>query len=210
MGKQKLPLAANIHSEAGGSGHDPPEQNVEKSPELSEQKPRAPQAKRGRSSPFKWFLIKLALAAAIFAGMFLFVMGLHIQRGNRMYPFIMDGDLTVTYKLEPYRVGDVVAYRNPDTGKTALSRIVALGENTIQITDYGELLVNGVSPSERVFYPTLRTEGSAIVFPYTMRGNGVFLLDDYRAIGHDSRTFGEVRQSDLLGKVVYVFRRRGI
>ena len=43
-----------------------------------------------------------------------------------------------------------------------------------------------------------------------MRGTGIFLLDDYRTIGVDSRTFGEVRQSDLLGKVVYVFRRRGI
>ena len=107
-------------------------------------------------------------------------------------------------------MGDVVAYRNPDNGEVALSRVVAIGENSIQITDYGELLVNGVSPSESVFYPTLKAEGSSIAFPYTMRGTGIFLLDDYRTIGVDSRTFGEVRQSDLLGKVVYVFRRRGI
>ena len=210
MCEQKLPPAANVHSGAGSSGHDPPKQNAGKSPELSEQKPRAPQAKKGRDSPLKWFLIKLGLVAAILAAMFLFVMGVHIQRGNRMYPFIMDGDLVVTYKLEPYRVGDVVAYRNPDSGETALSRIVAIGENTIGITENGELQVNGVSPSESVFYPTLKTEGSAVAFPYTMRGTGIFLLDDYRTIGIDSRTFGEVRQNDLLGKVVYVFRRRGI
>lgn len=210
MSEQKPPLENNAHSEARIFSLNPKEQNEEKGPELSEQKPRAPQKKKGRSSPLKWFLIKLALVAAIIAGMLVFVMGLHIQHGNRMYPFIMDGDLVVTYKLEPYRVGDVVAYRSPDTGNTALSRIVAIGENTIQITDYGELLVNGASPSESVFYPTFRTEGSSIAFPYTMRGTGIFLLDDYRTIGIDSRTFGEVRQSDLLGKAVYVFRRRGI
>ena len=210
MTELNIPPADNAPSKSMNAGPDPPEAPAEKNPELSEQKPRAPQKKEARGSPLGWFLIKLALVAAIFAVMFLFVMGLHIQHGNRMYPFIMDGDLVVTYKLEPCRVGDVVAYRNRDYGEVALSRVVAIGENTIQITDYGELLVNGVSPSESVFYPTLKAEGSSIAFPYTMRGTGIFLLDDYRTIGVDSRTFGEVRQSDLLGKVVYVFRRRGI
>ena len=210
MAEQERLQAVTAHAAAGSPGHDPPEQNVEKTPELSEQKPRAPQAEKARGSPLKWLLIKLALVAAIFAVMFLFVMGLHIQHGNRMYPFIMDGDLVVTYKLEPYRVGDVVVYRNPDTGETALSRIVAIGENTIQITDYGELLVNGVSPSEKVFHPNKPLEGAALEYPYAMRRGGYFVLDDFRTEGSDSRLFGQLQESDLKGKVVYVFRRRGI
>lgn len=195
---------------ADSPGHDPPEQDVETNQGLSEQKPREPQAEKARGSPLKWFLIKLALVSAIFTMMFLYVMGLHIQHGNRMYPFIMDGDLVIIYKLEPYRVGDVVAYCNPDTGETALSRIVAMGENTIQITDSGELLVNGVSPGEKVFYPTKPLEGAALEYPYAMRRGGYFVLDDCRTEGSDSRLFGQLQESDLKGKVVYVFRRRGI
>ena len=43
-----------------------------------------------------------------------------------------------------------------------------------------------------------------------MSPEAYFLLDDYREIGLDSRAFGEVDEDALLGKVVYVFRRRGI
>ena len=172
--------------------------------------PRKPRAARRHAGPVAQLLIKLALIGGVLAALFLFVMGVHIQQGNRMYPFLMDGDVAVTYKLDRYRVGDVVAYRNPDTGEKALSRIVALGENILTITGPDGLLINGASPVESVFYPTAPAEGSRISFPYTMQETGVFVLDDYRTIGVDSRTFGELKESDLLGKVVYVFRRRGI
>ena len=68
---------------------------------------------RKRISPLLRFLIKLSVVAVILIVVFTFVLGVHIHHGNRMYPFIMDGDLLITYKLDPYRVGDAVAYRNP-------------------------------------------------------------------------------------------------
>lgn len=156
------------------------------------------------------FLVKLTVIAAIFICTFTFVLGIHIVHGNRMYPFLMDGDLVITYRLEKYREGDAVVYRNPVTKTTELSRIVAIGTNEVQITDIGELLINNSVPVEEVFYSTKQLEGSDVVFPYQMSGDGYFLLDDYRTIGKDSRVFGEVHEDDLLGKVVYVFRRRGI
>ena len=168
---------------------------------------------QARRKPMPEWLALLCKIAALALLLFLtltFVMGVHVQEGNRMYPFLMDGDLLITYKLEGYRVGDVVAYRHPETGKTEISRIVAMGDAIIQVTDYGELLVNGVSPAERVFYPTAPLEGENVEYPYTMRRGGYFVLDDYRTEGDDSRRFGQLLQEDLLGKVVYVFRRRGI
>ena len=53
-------------------------------------------------------------------------------------------------------------------------------------------------------------EGSEVSFPYKMGTTGYFLLDDQRENGSDSRAFGELTEDDLLGKVVYVLRRRGI
>lgn len=170
----------------------------------------APRKKKKRMSPLLRFLLKLTGVTLILWLVFSFVLGVHIHHGNRMYPFIMDGDLLITYKLDPYRVGDAVAYRNPKTGETGISRIVAIGENEIEITEIGEMLINGYVPSESVFYPTRELEGSEVSFPYKMGANGYFLLDDQRENGSDSRAFGELTEDDLLGKVVYVLRRRGI
>lgn len=167
-------------------------------------------ASRRPLSPLMQLLVKIALLAVMAVVVLTFVLGVHVQQGMGMYPFIMDGDLLITYKLDPYRVGDAVAYRDPETGETAISRIVAIGENTIQVTDYGELLINGVAPDEKVFYPTAPLEGSSVEYPYIMRKGGYFLLDDYRTEGRDSRQFGQLLKEELLGKVVYVFRRRGI
>lgn len=181
-------------------GHPPDEQRE------AEPKARTPEP----AHPLRRFLIKLLLFALALGAVFIYVLGIHIQHGNRMYPFIMDGDLLITYKLDPYRVGDAVVYRNPQTGELAVSRIVAVGETELEITEEGQLLVDGYIPSESVFYPTRRMEGSQVTFPYNMSREGYFLLDDYREIGMDSRVFGEVPEGAIQGKVVYVFRRRGI
>ena len=161
-------------------------------------------------SPLLRFLLKLTGVTLILWLVFSFVLGVHIHHGNRMYPFLMDGDLLITYKLDPYNVEDAVVYRNRETRQVEVSRIVAKGEGEIQISESGELLINGYIPVERVFYPTNPLDGSEIVFPYSMSPEAYFLLDDYREIGLDSRAFGEVDEDALLGKVVYVFRRRGI
>lgn len=200
-------------------GPDPPDE--EDKPQLAEIQPCAPEQskdrhtaqrskKKRRSHPLLRLLIKVAVIAAIFVCVFTFVLGIQISHGNRMHPFIMDGDLVVTYKLEPYHVGDAVVYKNPETGEKAISRIVAIGRNEIQITEIGELLINGSVPEENVFYATKELSGSELLFPYQMSEEGYFLLDDYRTVGKDSRLFGEVKEDDLLGKIVYVFRRRGI
>lgn len=168
------------------------------------------QARKKRLTPLMLLLGKLAAVLLLAAVTFTFVLGVHIHEGNRMYPFLMDGDLIITYKLEEYRVGDVVAYRHPVHGTTEFSRIVAIGEHSININQYGEMYIDGTAPAERVFYATIPLEGENVEYPYTMRKGGYFLLDDYRTEGEDSRRFGQLLEDELLGKVVYVFRRRGI
>jgi len=155
------------------------------------------------------FVVKLLLVACILVAVFRFVLGVHIQHGNQMYPFVMDGDLVVTFKLEPVREGDVVAYRRPDTGKIAVSREANNGPGEIQVSG-GGLTVNGSPRGASPFYDTGPLPEFGVSYPYPLSASGYFLLDDNRSVGVDSRAFGEVRKWELLGKVVYVFRRRGI
>ena len=154
-------------------------------------------------------LLKAAAIGLIIWALLTFVFGVHFQRGNSMYPFLMDGDVVIFYRPEKCRVGDVTAYRSPETGKIALSRVAAMGAHEIRVTSFGELLIDGFVPNEAVFYPTEPLPGSMISYPYRMEEGEVFLLDDFREEGRDSRIFGAVKQEDLLGKVVYLFRRRG-
>lgn len=176
----------------------------------AEESTAAPVKRKTSLKPWQLLLIKAAAILLLVVCTFTFVLGIQIQRGNRMYPFVMDGDLIITYKLDDYKVGDVVVYRHPDTGKKEVSRIVAIGDNTIDITSYGDLLINGTEPVEQVFYPTTPLEGATTEYPYVMRKGGYFVLDDFRTEGSDSRFFGQLLKDELLGKVVYVFRRRGI
>jgi signal peptidase I len=193
--KEVLRLTEN-HSVANSAGSAPSEKNRGSRPDA-------------RITPLMRLLIKVASLALLAFLMLTFVMGVHIHHGNRMYPFVMDGDVVITYKLEEYRVGDVVAYRHPDTGKTELSRIVAIGENVIQITNYGELLINGTAPAEEVFYPTYRCETADITYPYTVGDDQVFILNDFRSDINDSRSFGAVDIKDVKGPVLIMLRRRG-
>ena len=189
------------------AGPDPPKEQARSGTEDS---PGVQARPPGAGRQFLWFLIKLVVIAGILAAVYVWVMGVHVQRGNRMHPYVMDGDLLITYKLGTYRVGDVVLYLNPETSQPEVSRIAAIGAYEIQITDQGELLINGSSQDEKVFYRTEKLEGSRVEYPYYMTPDGVFLLDDFRTQGKDSRLFGQITRDDLLGKVGYIFRRRGM
>ena len=171
--------------------------------------PGTARGKRRELPDWGRLLIKLGLISGLLTLVFTLVLGVQIQRGNRMHPYVADGDLLVYSRLEDPQVDDLVVYRHPNTGQPALSRVVAVGENLVQLSPAGTLSVNGLTRAERVFYSTEPLEGSTVPNPCPMEEGEYFLLDDYRTVGLDSRSFGPVQREDILGKVVYLFRRRG-
>ena len=135
---------------------------------------------------------------------FRFVLGIFIFHGNYMFPAVRDGDLCITYRLEKYIIGDVVLY-NTD-GKERVGRIVAVEGQTVEVTDGGELLVDGVPPAEQIFYPT---DKGTFDYPCTVGNGQVFILNDFRSITEDSRKFGPIDIKDLDGKFIFSVRNRG-
>ena len=155
---------------------------------------------------FLRFIIRLAVLAVILYGLFTYLLGIFSNYDDRMYPFIMEGDIIITNRLADYSVGDAVLYENPDTGNTAVSRIAAAGTNTVDTTGNGEVLIGG-NPSElRVYETTPQAHTGTMTYPYTMSEGGYFLLNDHREVEIDSRQFGEVGKDVLLGKVILVIR----
>ena len=145
-----------------------------------------------------------------------FLFGFCYFRGNNMFPAVRDGDLLISFKLDPIVKEDLVLYKFTDNqGKTEtkVGRMVATEGDKIDITDNGEILINGCVPYEEVFYLTDLPESSKISYPYTVSQGEVFILNDYRSgttdSYNDSRSFGSIKKSDLEGKVWLLLRRRG-
>ena len=151
-------------------------------------------------------LARLFLTAVIFKVLTDYVFGIYLIKGNSMYPSLRDGDLCITYRLEPYTRSEVVAYQAENSVRFA--RITAAGGDTVEITKEGVLLINGYQPAEEIFYRTVPGDGKESV-QLTVDHNEWYLLNDYREDFSDSRTYGSIHSDQFRGKLLFVIRRRG-
>ena len=79
-----------------------------------------------------------------------------------------------------------------------IKRVVAVGGDTVEVRG-GYLWVNGMQVDEPyVVSPGTMPEFSAVVVP----AESVFVMGDNRAVSYDSRKFGAIPESDLLGEAV--------
>lgn len=128
-------------------------------------------------------------------------------QGQEMFPAIEDGDLVLTYRLhEDYQKGDVIVYTID--GKPKLGRIVAKQTDTVMMDSSGLLSINGTTQGGEIMFPTYAKEG--VTYPYTVSGEQVFVLGDYRTQATDSRDYGPVSMENVKGKVITIVRRRGV
>lgn len=153
-----------------------------------------------------YLLIKLSVIAVVLWVVFTFILGITINHGNSMHPAVNDGDLIVSLRLQNPYLNAAVLYEHD--GKTRTGRVVGLSGNVIDISENGELLIDGAIASEDIFYPTHRAEDSDIQFPYTVEEGRAFILNDYREDTDDSRSFGSVDLDDINGPIILTLRRR--
>ncbi|NKB89532.1 MAG: signal peptidase I [Acidobacteria bacterium] len=115
--------------------------------------------------------------------------------------------------------GEVVVFDSPETGKRLIKRVVAVGGDTVQIRR-GELMVNGEAytlaedPGIEDFGDhraelNLSSGSGNSYGPREIPEGHVLVMGDYRGNSHDGRMFGSVPASDLYGRAVAVFLRRG-
>ena len=167
--------------------------------------PEKPPKKRSAWRALLGLLLKLLVVAATVWAALTFVFGVFRLSGNNMYPMLKDGDLCITYRLEDYHSEDVVAYRV--NGRVRFGRIIAQAGDTVDGDEQG-VLVNGMYPSEEIFYPT-QTQDINLKLPVSLGDGEYLILNDYREDMSDSRTYGVIREDEMEGKVIFIFRRRG-
>ena len=148
---------------------------------------------------------KIAIVLAVFAILFLFVFGMHRTEDLSMSPALKAGDLAVFYRLDKnYIASDVIVLKY--NGETQVRRIIAIGGDTVNITEQG-LEVNGALV-ERDETFMLYEDGPD--FPIALEQGQVFVLGDNRRDAIDSRMYGAVNIKDTMGTVMTVIRMRNI
>ncbi len=150
-----------------------------------------------------------------------FFVSSYVMSGSGMLPAVWPGDFLVATKwsVRSPKRGDVVALRCPGgKDRTCLKRVVATPGDRVEIND-GVLFVNGEAGVQKKVSDELAVErfsGRSWVIwpskkalvtipPMVVPPRHVYLLNDKRADGEDSRGWGTVSYDELEGKVKYVW-----
>ena len=160
-------------------------------------------------NPIQVFLLNLLIVIISVWLLFGFVLGFAIAPNGDMAPSIHEHDLLLYYRLDKDWVAqDVVLIHKNNL--TYVGRIVAVQNDTVEITDANKLVINGNSMLEsNIYFETPRYEGF-VDYPVKLKQNEYFVLADMRNGGKDSRYFGVVNANEIQGTIITVIRRNNI
>ena len=177
-------------------------------PASAEQAAPSAAAKKQRSpmNPIQIFLLNALIILTVLWLLFGFILGIAAAPNGDMAPNIKASDLLIYYRLDKDMLaGDVVVLRRNDT--TYIGRIAARGGDTVDITDSGQLIINGNTVSEPELHSSTPRYEGFVEYPVRLNDGEFFILADHRNGGEDSRYYGAVTTEDLLGTVITVIRR---
>jgi signal peptidase I len=157
----------------------------------------------------------LVIALSIFLVVYLFFMQPHQVNGQSMVPNFQSGEYVLTDKVtfrmrEPQR-GEVVVIHAPEaancpkgTGCDFIKRVLALPGETVEVKD-NRIIVNG-TPIQESYIPA---DFPTMAGKYTQNGPVVmgpdeyFIVGDNRPYSADSRTWGPVKKSGIVGRAFF-------
>ena len=154
----------------------------------------------------------VVLTAIIFVVLQTFVAQPFQVQQVSMLNTIENGQYVLVDKLTPrfdgYHRGDIIVFTPPantevESGKPYIKRIVGVAGDTVAIHD-GRVFVNGTALVERYVYaldgaaqPTLTHGGDD---SWTVPPNDLFVMGDHRERSTDSRDFGPIATSAVIGR----------
>jgi len=129
---------------------------------------------------------------------------------SSMAPTLQTGDYivvsTIAYMFDEPQINDVIVFKYPEDRSIAyIKRIVALPEQTLSIVA-GKVIVDGKAIDQSYVDPDKNVRSSEHdIGPVAVPKGMLFVLGDYRDNSRDSRYWGFVPRSDVIGKVKMVW-----
>lgn len=173
----------------------------------SKKNPEKKTSKKSKYSILLRFLIKILVVAITIFIVSNYILCFKRMSGNNMFPSIRDGDLCIFYRLDKCYVDDVVIYED-NNGYTKIGRIRGTGGQKIDFPENGGYMIDDYQPTETIPYKTYRAKDSEIEYPIVLEEDEKFILNDFRSDAGDSRSSGQIKESQIKGKLIFVLRRR--
>ena len=160
-------------------------------------------------------LLKAGILLGMIFLLFYFVLGIIIYHGNDMEPAIKDGDLLLYYRLySKYNAGDAVVYRADD--RILAGRISSgtgeekLGEDEYFIrSDKEDMTEEEDTSGEEDIFGEEDTSGEEDISGEEDRSGETDAFGGTER-EEDSAGYEVIREKDIKGKIITIFRRRGI
>lgn len=166
-------------------------------------------ARRGRRALFEWAIVVIvALIVSLVIRTFVF-QTFYVPSGS-MEPTLWPGDRIVVNKLSvqlgTINIGDVVVFKAPsavatvcgDDVKDLVKRVIGLPGDRLY-SKGNTIFVNGKALDQRWTHYTYL--GTTAISPITVPAHHYFMMGDYHSDSCDSRMWGTVPRSSIIGKV---------
>jgi len=153
-----------------------------------------------------WELLKIALIALVIVlPIRYFLFQPFIVKGESMSPNFESGDYLIvdeiSYRFSSPQRGDVIVFNFPkDTTQKFIKRVIGLPGETVDITNGKvEIIKDGkkVDLTEKYLPANLKTYPDTKT---TLKSDEYFVMGDNREYSYDSRAWGIVPKSDIIGK----------
>jgi signal peptidase I len=148
-----------------------------------------------------WVLFALAVAAIVVSFAWIRLAGRGFTNSSTsMENTVRPGSTMLVEKGQGVRRGDVIALNRP--GGPFIRRVIGLPGDRVACCPAGHVTVDGKPLDESYVYPG--DQPSAATFSVTVGPGRLWVLGDHRSIAIDSRMWGPVPVSDVIGRVVAV------
>jgi len=194
----------NINSETGLEDSDG--QNEEE--KIVGEDPKKP-SKLRYVADYIFELVKIVvLSLAIIIPVRYFLIQPFYVKGASMEPNFFDHEYLIineiSYRFETPERGDIIVFKYPqDPSQYFIKRVIGLPNETVEIreskiTIYNKDNPNGIALDEKYLEDTVQTFGNKT---FALGVDEYFALGDNRTASYDSRSFGAVNKSFIVGKV---------
>lgn len=165
-------------------------------------------ARRSALSILLELIQTLLLAAALFLAVNALTARIRVE-GPSMESNLLNGDVVIVnrlaYRWDTPERGDIIVFHYPlDPDRRLIKRVIGLPGDEIHI-EGEQVFINNIPVVEPYLSSTSREEYGSLDSTWNLAADEVFVMGDNRDHSHDSRHWGALPISSIIGKAVFLY-----